>query len=151
MSKRPARQEGYPWLIPYLIVRDADAALAFYEKAFGFAKHMAMPGPNGRTMHAEMLWHDAMIMFGAPPSEPSDWPYKPPVTSGVASPIVPYLYCEDVDAVFARAVAAGAKEIKPPQDQFYGDRTCTVEDPDGYQWSFATNVADFDPSKAPQA
>ena len=60
-----------------------------------------------------------------------------------------YVYCEDVDALFARAVAAGAKAIKPPQDQFYGDRTCTVEDQDGYWWNFATNVADFDPSKAP--
>src|SRR5579884_3082123 len=148
MSKRPAKQQGYPWLIPYLIVKDTDAALAFYQQAFGFEKHMSMPGPNGRTMHAEMNWHDAMIMFGTPAAESTDWPSKPPATSGVASPIVPYLYCENVDAVYSRATAAGAKGIKPPQDMFYGDRVCTLEDPDGYWWSFATNVADFDPSKA---
>ena len=149
MSKRPPRQEGYPWLIPYLIVKDADAALAFYQKAFGFEKRMAMPGPEGKTMLAEMNWHDAMIMFGVPCPN-SDWPHRPPAESKVASPITPYLYCEDVDALFARATAAGAKSIRAPQDQFYGDRTCTIEDPDGYWWSFATNVADFDPSKAPK-
>jgi uncharacterized glyoxalase superfamily protein PhnB len=148
MSKRPPRQEGYPWLIPYLVVKDADAALAFYAKAFGFVKRMAMPGPDGKTVHAEIMWKDGMIMLG-PFRESPEMPHRPPAISKVISPMALYLYCEDVDAVFARATAAGAKAIKPPQDQFYGDRTCTVEDPDGYQWSFATNVADFDPSQPP--
>jgi uncharacterized glyoxalase superfamily protein PhnB len=61
-----------------------------------------------------------------------------------------YVYCDDVDALFNRAVAAGAKAIRPPADMFYGDRVCTVEDPNHYLWTFATNVADFDPSKAPK-
>jgi len=150
MSNRPPCPQGYPWLMPYLVVKDADAALAFYAKAFGFEKRMAMPGPGGKTMHAEMNWKDSVFMFG-PFRESPEMTHRPPAISKVVSPVGLYLYCEDVDAMFKRAVAAGAKEIKPPQDQFYGDRTCTVEDPDGYQWSFATNVADFDPSKAPQA
>ncbi len=149
MSKRPPCPAGYPWLMPYLVVRDADAALAFYAKAFGLEKRMAMPGPEGKTMHAEMTWKDSVVMFG-PFRESPEMAHRPPVISKVVSPIGLYLYCEDVDAMFARAVAAGAKEVKPTQTQFYGDRTCTVEDPDGYQWTFATNVADFDPSKAPQ-
>lgn len=148
MTKRPARQQGYPWLIPYLTVKDADAALVFYQKAFGFEKRMAIPGPDGTTGHAEMTWHDAMVMFGKVP-ESSECPSKPPAKTGVVSPIVPYLYCEDVDALYARATAAGAEGLKPPQDMFYGDRVCTLKDPDGYWWNFATNVADFDPSKAP--
>jgi uncharacterized glyoxalase superfamily protein PhnB len=61
-----------------------------------------------------------------------------------------YLYCEDVDAVYKRALAAGAKSDRAPKDMFYGDRVCAVIDPDGYLWSFGTNVADFDPSKAPK-
>lgn len=149
MSKRPPKQQGYPWLIPYLIVKDADAAIAFYQKAFGFETKMAMPMKDGKTGHVEMLWKDTMIMFG-PVCESNEWPHKPPVMSKVTSPISLYVYCDDVDALYARAVAAGAKGIKPPQDQFYGDRNCVLEDPDEYWWNFATNVADFDPSKAPK-
>jgi uncharacterized glyoxalase superfamily protein PhnB len=136
-------------VIPYFVVKDADAAIAFYQTAFGFEKHMAMAGPDGKTGHAELRFRDSMIMLG-PACSSSEWPHKPPVLSKVASPITLYIYCDDVDALFARATAAGAKAIKPPQDQFYGDRTCTLEDPDGYWWSFATNVADFDPTKAPK-
>jgi PhnB protein len=149
MAKRPPRQAGYPWMIPYFIVRDAEAAIDFYQKAFGFEKRMAMPGQDGKSMHVEMTWRDTMIMFGPEAAAAGGMSHKSPASSGVASPISMYVYCDDVDALFARAVAAGAKAIRPPQDMFYGDRTCTVEDPDQYWWSFATNVADFDPSKAP--
>jgi PhnB protein len=148
MSKRPPKQQGYPWLIPYLVVKDADAAIAFYQKAFGFETKMVLPMKDGKTGHVEMVWKDTMIMFG-PVCESSEWPHKPPVMSKVSSPISLYVYCDDVDALFARAVAAGAKAIQPLRDQFYGDRNCVLEDPDGYWWNFATNVADFDPSKAP--
>ena len=151
MSKRPPRPQGCPWLIPYLVVKDADAAIEFYQKAFGFEKRMAMPGPDGKTGHVEMVYRDAMIMFGPVPAQPKgDWPHKPPVMTGVVSPIAPYVYCEDVDALFARATAAGAKTLKPPKDEFYGDRVCSLEDPDGYWWYFATNIADFDPTQAPK-
>lgn len=151
MSKRPPRPHNCPWLTPYLVVKDSDAAIAFYEKAFGFEKRMAMPSPDGKTGHAEMTYRDSLIMFGRVSSQPSsDCPYKPPAMTQVVSPISLYVYCDDVDALFARATAAGAKALKPPQDQFYGDRTCWLEDPDGYYWYFATNVADFDPSKMPK-
>jgi uncharacterized glyoxalase superfamily protein PhnB len=97
-----------------------------------------------------MMWQDAVIMMGAvPESKLAEWNCRPPGTQGVRCPISLYVYCEDVDALFERAIAAGAREIKPPQDQFYGDRTCVLEDKDGYWWNFATHVADFDPSKMP--
>lgn len=151
MSKRPPKPAGFSWVTPYLIVKDADAALAFYEKAFGFRKRMTLPGPDGKTMHAEVGWQDAVIMFGAiPEARMEEMGFRTPAMQGVRCPIGIYVYCEDVDAHFERAVAAGAKAVKPPQDQFYGDRSCTLEDPDGYWWNFATNVADFDPSKAPK-
>jgi uncharacterized glyoxalase superfamily protein PhnB len=133
--------------MPYLTVRDADAALDFYQRAFGFEKRMAIPGPDGRTKHAEVVWKDAVIMFS--PEQPT-CPGKAPATSGVAPPVGLYLYCDDVDALFARATAAGAKPVSPPQDMFWGDRMCSVLDPDGHSWAFGTNVADFDPSKVPQ-
>ena len=147
MSKRPARPAGTPWLMPYLVVRDADAAVDFYQRAFGFTKKFSFPGPDGRTGHAEMTWQDAVIMLG--PENPNMGPWKAPVTSGVTSPVGLYVYCEDVDALFAQATKAGAKGDLPPQEMFWGDRMCKLTDPDGHTWSFATNVADFDPAKAP--
>ena len=65
MSKRPAKPEEYPWIVPSLTVKDPDAALAFYQKAFGFEKKMSMPGPDGKTMHAEVSWRGQVVMFGA--------------------------------------------------------------------------------------
>jgi uncharacterized glyoxalase superfamily protein PhnB len=135
-------------MAPYLVVRDADAALKFYQAAFGFEKKMVVPGPNGKTGHAEMVWHGMVFMF-SPEGSPG-CPAKSPVTSGVPAPIGIYVYCDDVDALFRRATAAGAKAIKPPQDMFWGDRICQLEDPDGHSWSFGTNIADFDPDKVPK-
>jgi uncharacterized glyoxalase superfamily protein PhnB len=146
MAKRPARPPGVPTLMPYLIVKDADAALDFYQRAFGFEKRMTMPGPDGRTKHAEVAYQDAVIMFGP---EGDGCKGRSPASSGVAPPVGLYVYCADVDAQYARATKAGATSQMPLQDMFWGDRMCTVVDPDGHQWSFATNVADFDPSKVP--
>jgi uncharacterized glyoxalase superfamily protein PhnB len=148
MSKRPPRPAGCPWLIPHLTVKDADAALDFYQRAFGFEKRFSMPGPDGKTAHAEMTWQDALVMLG--PECTKEKQYHSPATTGVPSPMGLYLYCDDVDAFFAHATAAGAKPLMPPQDMFWGDRMCRLEDPDGYAWGFATNFADFDPSKVPQ-
>jgi PhnB protein len=146
MSKRPPRPAGTPWLSPYLTVKNADNAIDFYQRAFGFEKKFAMKGPDGTTGHVEMTYRDSLIMFG--PERPQ-MPCKAPITLGVAPPVALYVYNDDVDALFAQAKAAGATVGDPPQDMFYGDRVCKLIDPDGHIWYFATNVADFDPSKAP--
>lgn len=147
MAKRPGRPVGASWLSPYLVVSDADAALDFYQRAFGFARGIIIPGPDGRTAHAEMRWQDARFAFG--PGKPGQ--ASSPAASGVPSPVRIEVYCEDVDDLFARATAAGATVISPPQDMFWGDRVCRLADPDGHEWSFATNVADFDPARAQAA
>src|SRR5437879_7955265 len=107
MSKRSARPAGVPWLMPYLTVKDVDAALDFYQRAFGFEKRMAMPGPDGRTRHAEVGWKDALIMFSPEPEAGSECTGKAPATSGIESPVGLFLYCDDVDALYARATKAG--------------------------------------------
>jgi uncharacterized glyoxalase superfamily protein PhnB len=135
-------------VVPSLTVRDTGAALDFYQRAFGFTKKMAMNGPDGRIMHAEVAWQDIVIML-SPESSPGQT-CKAPISAGIQQmPMNLYVYCEDVDALFARATAAGAKVVVPPNDAFWGDRFCQVVDPDGYAWCFATNKADFDPSKVP--
>jgi PhnB protein len=146
MNARPAKPENMPWLTPCLTVKDVDASVEFYQKAFGFEKHFSLPGPGGRTIHAEVGWRDAVVMLGP---EDSDGPCKSPATSGARPSSTLYIYCDDVDALFRRATAAGARAESPPQDMFWGDRACTLIDPDGYPWVFATNVADFDPTKTP--
>lgn len=146
MAQRPPRPAGMPWLSPYLVVKDTAAAMDFLQRAFGFEKKFVMLGPDGQPKHVEMIYRDALVMFGP---EGGGCPGRSPATSGIVSPIGLYLYCDNVDAVFQRAMAAGAKVVNPPTDMFYGDRVCTLTDPDGYSWSFATNVGDFDPTKAP--
>lgn len=145
MTKRPAKPANMPWISPYLATADAAASLEFYARAFGFEKKEAYPGPDGRIMHAEMVWKDGVVMFG--PAEKATT--LTPAQAGTTPPFGLCVYVDDVDALYARATAAGAKTIRELKDQFYGDRSCTLADLDGYQWTFATNIADFDPTKMP--
>jgi uncharacterized glyoxalase superfamily protein PhnB len=138
MAKTHGKPPHMPTLSPYLVVKDADTSLAFYEKAFGFTKREAVPGPNGKTMHAEMTWNDAVIMFGSEGEYPNMPPMYAPATIGKSSPVGLYLYCDDVDATYQRAVAAGCKSLREPWDAFWGDRMCNVIDPDGHSWTFAS-------------
>ncbi|MEX0744710.1 MAG: VOC family protein [Phycisphaeraceae bacterium] len=146
MSKRPPRPSDMPWMLPTLTVRDVDRALDFYEKALGFEPGTRMPGPGGKTMHGDMRYRDHIVMLGP---ETDQMPDRAPVTTGTPAPISLYVYVEDVDASFKRAVDAGCKVGFPVEDMFWGDRCGQVIDPEGYNWWLATNVADFDPSKVP--
>jgi PhnB protein len=128
-------------------VKDAGAACAFYQKAFGFEMKVQMAGPDGKPGHTEMAYRDALIMFG--PESASDGACKAPATLGVNSPVLLYAYCDDVDALFQRATTAGARADLAPTTMFWGDRICKLTDPDGHVWNFATNVADFGSSQAP--
>lgn len=129
---RPAHA---PWLTPYLTVRDARACTAFYRDAFGFAVRDQIDD-DGIVMHVEMTYHgDLIVMFA--PEGAFGTTAKAPRSSGVEASQSFYVYCDDVDELYARAVAAGATGIMPPQDQFWGDRFCQLEDIDGYRWGFA--------------
>jgi uncharacterized glyoxalase superfamily protein PhnB len=139
MSQTAVRPAGSPWLIPYLTVQDAGKALDFYKRAFGFRqKGEPFTDKEGQIRHAELEWQDAWIMCGSEVG--CDSPSRSPATSGTASPVNLYIYCEDVDTLFARATAAGAKGEIPPSDMFWGDRMCKLVDPDGHSWSFATHT-----------
>jgi uncharacterized glyoxalase superfamily protein PhnB len=139
-----------PRLSVYLTVSDPQAALDFYMKAFGFEKgDNLIPGPDGKLMHAEAKFQEAVIMFG-PECEESKLG-RTPANSGEPSPVGMYIYCDDVDAMYQQAASAGATSVEAPADMFWGDRMAVLKDPDGHQWTFATNVADFDPSKLPGA
>jgi len=138
---------GWPALSPYLTVRDADASIAFYRDAFGFqVEGTIMRDSGGRVMHAGMRLGDACIMF-APQGMSNEM--RAPVDSGAPTSLSLYVYVPDVDALAVRAQSAGAALRQAPADQFWGDRIAIFTDPDGYHWTFATNVGEFDASKAP--
>lgn len=130
------RPENFTWLTPYLCVKDADQAIAFYQDAFGFETKEKIPDEHGKTCHAEMKYQDEVIfMLGS--EGLWDSPTRSPATSGVPSPVELYIYCENVDAVYERAVKAGANSILPPADMFWGDRMCKLSCPSGHAWNFA--------------
>jgi uncharacterized glyoxalase superfamily protein PhnB len=148
-TKRPPRPAGMAWLIPALPVKDIQKALDFCQKAFGFDKGISMTGPDGKLVHAEIKYEGHTIaMFGL--ESAPECIHKSPATSKTDCPILLYVYCDNVDALYATAKAAGASIISEPADMFWGDRIATFKDPDGYRWTFATNVAAFDASKAPK-
>jgi PhnB protein len=135
--------EGYHSVTPYLYIKGAAGAIDYYKKVFGAKEHVRMPGPNGRIMHAELQIGDSMIMLA---DENLQIDAKSPATlGGVASSLL--LYVENVDAVTQKAVTAGAKLVRPVQDQFYGDRSGTISDPFGHTWSIATHVEDVSPEE----
>jgi PhnB protein len=129
---------GYHSVTPYLIVRNAAEAIRFYERAFGAKEHLRLAGPDGKIGHAELKIGDSFVMLAD--EHPDYGAHSPETIGGSAASIL--LYVEDVDAAFAQAVQAGAKEVRPVQDQFYGDRAGTLQDPYGHKWSIATHIED---------
>jgi uncharacterized glyoxalase superfamily protein PhnB len=143
---RPA-SPWWPALSPYLTVRDGQAAIQFYARAFGFEAYgEVMRDSDGRVQHAGMRIGEAMIMFG--PEEGSMGLKARPADATDSLSL--YVYVPDVDALHARAQRGGAQVVQAPADQFWGDRTAVYKDLDGYHWTFATNVGGFDPGKVPQ-
>jgi uncharacterized glyoxalase superfamily protein PhnB len=137
-------------LTPYLTVADAKAALAFYERAFGFAPGgTPMTDDKGNILHGELYYHGRSIAMLAPEGA---WggTDRTPKHLGVRLPLNFYVYCPDVDKVAADARATGATVERPPEDMFWGDRTTMIADPDGYLWMFATKKHAFDPTKIPK-
>jgi uncharacterized glyoxalase superfamily protein PhnB len=135
----PPRPAGVPWLTPYLTVRDARVAMAFFESAFGFAVRDYVED-DGAVMHVEMTYHDQLVVMFAPEGAFGSTAHTPK-SAGAIAPQSFYLYVDDVDAVYARALEAGAKSLSEPQDQFWGDRFAQVEDLDGYRWALARHLS----------
>ena len=129
---------GYPRVSPYLVMPDAKRALAWYVEALGAEETMRLPGPNDTVMHGEVRIGDSVVMLGE--QTPGYGAFGPAHYGG--TPVSLVLYVEDVDAAYARAVAAGAKAERPPADQPFGDRMGTIVDPFGHRWHLSTHVED---------
>jgi PhnB protein len=130
--------DGYTAITPYLTVKGAAAAIDFYKKAFGAEEALRMNTPDGKVMHAEIRIGGAVVMLH---DEMPEWKALSPQTIGDSASSI-MLYVNDVDAVFKRAIAAGATSVMEPADQFYGDRSGGLKDPFGHKWHIATHIED---------
>ncbi|MFQ3615094.1 MAG: VOC family protein [Cyanobacteriota bacterium] len=130
--------DGYPAVTPYLIVHDAAGAIAFYQQAFGATELMRLADPSGKLAHAEIKIGNSPIMLS---DEFPEMDYRSAQAIG-STPVSLMLYVEDVDSLFRQALAAGATEVRPVENQFYGDRAGTLSDPFGHVWTLATHVED---------
>jgi PhnB protein len=130
--------EGYPRVSPYLVVDGAQKAIEFYTTVLGFTERMRMPGPDGRIGHAELQLDGSVVMLA---DEFPDVGAKAPSAYG-GSPVSLSVYVEDVDATFEKATEAGATVVRPLENQFYGDRSATIDDPFGHRWTIHTHIED---------
>ena len=137
--------EGNHTVTPYLSIKGAGEAIAFYKKAFGAEELVRMPMPDGSVAHAELQIGDSRLML-ADENMMGDAVSKSPRALGSTTTGI-CLYVPDVDTLFERAVAAGAKTKRPLANQFYGDRSGVLEDPFGHIWTVATHVEDVSPDE----
>lgn len=136
VSKVKGIPDGASVVIPRLVCRDPAAAIEFCANTFGAVERVRRPGPDGTVAHALVTIGPAMVMIEA------EWPTlpsRPPRPDG-SSPVVIFVYVEDVDQTVERAVAGGAKVLIPAKDQFWGDRTAGIMDPSGHVWTIATRI-----------
>jgi len=139
--------EGMHTATPHLVCAGANDAIEFYKKAFGAIETARMPGPDGKLMHGAVKIGDSTIMLV---DENPQWgSFGPDALKG--TPVVIHLYVEDADAFAAKAIAAGAKQVMPVSEMFWGDRYGQVDDPFGHRWSIATHVRDVTPDEMKKA
>lgn len=131
--------DGYHSLTPYLIVRGGKSAIEFYKQAFGATEVLRLDMPDGSIAHAEMKIGDSIFMMG---EENEQYQCHSPLKLK-GTPVGLMIYVTDSDAVYNQAIAAGATVLRPIQNQFYGDRSGTVTDPFGHQWTISTHIEDL--------
>jgi PhnB protein len=143
MPNVKAVPEGYARVTPYLCIDGASAAIDFYRKIFDARERMRMPAPGGKIGHAELEIGGCVVMLS---DEYPEMGVRSPKSIG-GTAVTFNVYVEDVDSVFDAAIRAGAKQLRPVANQFYGDRSGQFEDPFGHRWNVATHVEDVSPEE----
>ncbi len=135
--------DGYHTATPYLTLKDASEAIDFYKRAFGAVEIFRMNGPDGKIAHAEIRIGNSPLMLGD--ESPCSEAKAPESLNGTTSGL--FLYVDDVDASFKRALDAGAQQTVPLQNMFWGDRFGRLTDPFGHKWMLASHVEDVSPAE----
>jgi PhnB protein len=142
-ARKDAVPAGYGAVTPYLRVRKAADAIAFYKKALGAKLGMKLTMPDGRIGHAELDFAGSKVMLAD--EFPEMGVVGPATLKGTTVSLS--LYTTNVDRLAARAEAAGAKVLRPPRDEFYGDRTARIQDPFGHEWSLQQRLMTVSPKE----
>ena len=143
MNKIKAIPDGVSAVMPMLVCRDVSAEIDFCKNSFDALELVRRPGPDDKVAHAALTINGAMIMIE------SEWPTlssRSPQTDG-SSPVIIYVYVEDIDSVIEKAVSAGAKILLPAKDQFWGDRTGRIIDPEGHVWTISSRIEETSSSE----
>ena len=135
--------DGYASVTPYLIINGAARAIDFYKKVFNATERMRMPTPDGKVGHAEIEIGGSVIMLAD--ECPERGAKSPPACGG--TPVSIHVYVTNSDDVYAKAVAAGATQLQPVKNQFYGDRSGGFTDPFGHSWYVSTHIEDVSPDE----
>jgi uncharacterized glyoxalase superfamily protein PhnB len=130
-------------LFVYLRARNAERAVEFYRQAFGATEKFRLVEPSGRIGHVELLFGDTIVMLS---DEFPEYDCHAPEADG-RSTFVIHLHVDDADATIAQAIAAGARLVRAPEDQFYGERSGTVRDPFGYDWNIGHSIEQLEPEE----
>lgn len=135
--------DDYPRVSPHLAIAGAADAIDYYARILGATERMRMAAPDGTILHAELDLGDSVVMIGE--EIPGGIDPSPKTLGG--SPVALFVYVDDVDDVFKRAVEAGATAVRPPEDHFYGARGAMFDDPFGHRWNVATHIEDVTPEE----
>ena len=135
--------DDYPRVSVYLCCDGAAQAIDFYTQVLGATERMRIPGPEGKIGHAELQFGDSLVMLA---DEYPDMGVLGPKAIG-GTPVMICIYVEDVDKVFASALAAGARSLREVEDKFYGDRAGEIEDPFGHRWTITSHIEDVPPDE----
>ena len=132
------RAPGMSWVIPYICVSNVQQSLDFYQAAFGFETIDVVKDEEGTPVHGEMRYQDMVLMVGLQGKYSDDM--KTPNSGSLQSPISIYVYVEKIDEFYQSAIRNGAESVGEPEDMFWGDRCCRVQDKDGYIWCFGSHL-----------
>ncbi|MGK6353371.1 VOC family protein [Parapedobacter sp. DT-150] len=136
MAKEKSIPDGVSAVLPMLVCRDVSAEIDFCKTTFNALEVLRRPGPDGKAAHAALAINGAMVLIEC------EWPTlssRPPQADG-SSPVIIYAYVEDADSAIEKAVAAGAKILRPAEDRFWGDRTGRILDPEGHVWTISSRI-----------
>lgn len=145
MAKVKSVPQGYTTVTPTITVSDGHKAIEFYKRALGATERGRFEGPDKKIMHAEIQIGNAIVMLN------DEVMGNRSARSLGGSPITFFLYVEDADVAFRKAIAAGGKQLAPVDDMFWGDRMGQFEDPFGYRWNVATHIKDMSPEEIKRA
>lgn len=147
---RPVKPAELNWITAFLVVRDVNEAVHFYTTVFNFSIHESATLPSGKMIFARIRYNETNIIIAPHGSSDAEHPGRPPIITHTISPVIIYVYCNDLEERYKKSCDYGLDILSPIKRRFWGDTMFSVVDPEGYVWDFATNITDPNPELFPK-